>query len=310
MAKQFSPERVAADVAALSDLSRESSRSRADNVTNRSLLGGLIFDETGDRLTPTHAVKKSGRYRYYISQRLMQKRKKDTSGWRLPAKELEGRVLRAVADTLIDNRQLHDLLGLEGRDVQAFATAMQCAKEMARTLVEGHSPEAAASLRLVVTRIDIAPGEMKLTLSRLGLWRALQIEDRIKGHQPEVSASTISLPFEIRRRGIEAKIVIENDPQPVAHIDRVLVDTVVKAREWLHLVTTGGHKSIADAARTIGIDDGEISRVLPLAFLAPDIVEAIVQGLQPITLTARRLKRLKPLPPLWVEQQRVTWKRL
>ena len=48
-----------------------------------------------------------------------------------------------------------------------------------------------------------------------------------------------------------------------------------------------------------------ISRVLPLAFLAPDIIEAIVHGRQPVCLTARYLKRLKPLPTSWAEQRRV-----
>ena len=45
--------------------------------------------------------------------------------------------------------------------------------------------------------------------------------------------------------------------------------------------------------------------MLPLAFLAPDIVEAIVQGRQPVALTARYLKRLKPLPASWAEQRRL-----
>ena len=43
-----------------------------------SLLTGLLFDETGDRLTPSQAIKDGRRYRYYISQRLMQARKKDS----------------------------------------------------------------------------------------------------------------------------------------------------------------------------------------------------------------------------------------
>ena len=51
----------------------------------------------------------------------------------------------------------------------------------------------------------------------------------------------------------------------------------------------GEQDLVASLARELGLEDGEISRVLPLAFLAPDIVEAIVEGRQPRALTVRRL---------------------
>ena len=60
----------------------------------KSLLAGLLFDETGDRLTPSHAVKGGRRYRYYISHRLMDAGRRDEAGWRLPA---EGGGLRIDA---------------------------------------------------------------------------------------------------------------------------------------------------------------------------------------------------------------------
>jgi hypothetical protein len=47
-----------------------------------------------------------------------------------------------------------------------------------------------------------------------------------------------------------------------------------------------------------------VSRILPLAFLAPDIVEAILDGRQPPELTAARLKRMRDLPLDWQQQRR------
>ena len=61
----------------------------------------------------------------------------------------------------------------------------------------------------------------------------------------------------------------------------------------------------AEIAVHAGIDDGEVSRVLQLAFLAPDIIEAVLDGRQPVALTARYLKRLKPVPTSWSEQRRI-----
>ena len=72
----------------------------------------------------------------------------------------------------------------------------------------------------------------------------------------------------------------------------------------LKQLSTGTAKSAAEIAAGAGIDDGEVSRVLPLAFLAPDVVEAILEGRQPVTLTARYVKRLKPVPTSWSEQRR------
>jgi site-specific DNA recombinase len=61
--------------------------------------------------------------------------------------------------------------------------------------------------------------------------------------------------------------------------------------------------SLRNLARLHHRDVGEISRSLPFAFLAADIVEAILNGRQPIDLTPRRLKRVGTLPGRWDEQR-------
>lgn len=53
------------------------------------------------------------------------------------------------------------------------------------------------------------------------------------------------------------------------------------------------------------MDEGDVSRFLPLAFLAPDIIEAITAGKQSIELTPEKLKRLRVLPKSWEEQHKL-----
>jgi hypothetical protein len=65
----------------------------------------------------------------------------------------------------------------------------------------------------------------------------------------------------------------------------------------------GAAQSVRALVERHGVDQGDVSRLLPLAFLAPDIVEAILEGRQPIELTAARLKRMR-LPLSWTEQRR------
>src|SRR5215216_2855395 len=85
-------------------------------IREKSLLCGRLYDETGDRLTPSHAVKDGRRYRYYISQRLMETRRRDQAGWRLPGEELEAGVIAAIRDLLKDHQGLCELMELQGRE--------------------------------------------------------------------------------------------------------------------------------------------------------------------------------------------------
>ena len=61
--------------------------------------------------------------------------------------------------------------------------------------------------------------------------------------------------------------------------------------------------SVREIARQENFSEGDVSRFLPLAFLAPDIVEAIVAGKQPPEMTAGKLKRLRFLAHDWQEQR-------
>ena len=67
----------------------------------------------------------------------------------------------------------------------------------------------------------------------------------------------------------------------------------------------GQARSVRDLAERLGVNQGDVSRILPLGLLAPDIVEAILDGRQPVELTVTRLKRVRDLPISWAEQRRI-----
>ena len=76
-----------------------------------SLLGGFVFDTTGERLTPTYAIKKGTRYRYYISASLMREAKTRRShGWRIPAGDLESLVINRLRTFFTDPTALLDAI--------------------------------------------------------------------------------------------------------------------------------------------------------------------------------------------------------
>ena len=86
--------------------------------------------------------------------------------------------------------------------------------------------------------------------------------------------------------------------------DAKLVTMLANALRWIDELAQERAVSIRDLARQINRDAGEVSRTLPLVFLAPDIVEAIVEGQQPLGLTPRRFKRIEDFPRRWEDQRR------
>ena len=214
-----------------------------------------------------------------------------------------------IRDLLADHKQTHGIVGLAGRDAHTVTIVMDRLAKLGQSLSATLTQQARARLRGIITRINIEPGQLVLILSRDGLWKSLGVDsqDQQMNAEPSTQLATtaISLPFEVRRRGVEARLVIGGEEQRQSLIDQRLVDTITQAANWMKRLTSGAYKSVADLARQDGFDDGEISRVLPLAFLAPDIVTAIVEGRQPVSLTTRYLQRLKPLPASWVEQRRL-----
>ena len=75
------------------------------------------------------------------------------------------------------------------------------------------------------------------------------------------------------------------------------------ARRWFHDLAAGRAKGIADLAHKSKCSAAHVSRRITLAFMAPDIVNKILAGRQPLELTPERLKKACPLPVSWEEQR-------
>src|SRR5437868_13577866 len=85
---------------------------RKAKAAGPSLLAGLLVDARAERLTPSHAVKKGRRYRYYVSAALITEAGTDRAqGWRLAAREIEEAVIRILADALTSPARLVQRFG-------------------------------------------------------------------------------------------------------------------------------------------------------------------------------------------------------
>jgi hypothetical protein len=138
-----------------------------------SLLSGLLYDETGDRLSPSHAIKNGIRYRYYVSQRLMQARRKDATGWRLPAKALEDVVVAELAGLLEDHRQLQAIIESDRLSIPELEALAAKAKSLRDTLRDQSGSQIKAVVRSILDHVTLEPGKLTLAIDRKNLAIAL-----------------------------------------------------------------------------------------------------------------------------------------
>ncbi len=120
---------------------------------------------------------------------------------------------------------------------------------------------------------------------------------------PDAPTPRIIIPVQLKRRGVEMRIVMagqQTEPKPT---DEALARLVARAHCWFEELKSGKTPKVQDIARREKMYPADVSRILPLAFLAPDIVTAILEGTQPVDLTAWKLKRLKDLPLDWQAQR-------
>ncbi|MFC0339568.1 hypothetical protein [Paracoccus niistensis] len=112
---------------------------------------------------------------------------------------------------------------------------------------------------------------------------------------------TLQIPFRITRRGGRKEMVLPPDaPQP-SRTDGTLVRALARAFRWRRMLDSGACLTIAEVAEREGIAVSYVSRMMQLTLLAPDIVEAILDGRQGPEVTLARL--LRPLPVEWDEQR-------
>jgi DNA invertase Pin-like site-specific DNA recombinase len=266
----------------------------ANRQTDVSLLIGKLFDEFGEGLTPSHAMKQGKRYRYYISKHLTTgSANKDRPGWRLPAQEIERIIVQSIRQIFDDHHAITTTLREASIATQYLPAALNAIGQMNKNLEIGK--ENTDLLPAIIERVNLQQDGLDITLSLTSL-----MPKEIKILEP--ITVTKNIPMQIKRRGIEMRMVIGNG---TSKIDPTLIKAIVRAHAWYDDLISGRERSIAAIAVRENSNKSYISSVMKLTFLAPDIIEAIISGHQPDDLTADKLIKQNNLPLVWTEQKRV-----
>jgi len=274
-------------------------------ITAPSPLTGKLFDESGEPLYVCGATKGRRRYRYYVSRRLIRSpagQSKD--GWRLAAPEIERSVRSAVAELLKDRAAIGALLNEAGFPAQDLVGALKSID--AHRLGLKSDGEIARVMVCAIQRIDLRRDSgFELTLDLKPL-----VADQL--NVPDGACLTIKrlVPLQLRRRGVELRLVMQGEAAADrSKIDPLLIKAIVRGRRWFAELAANRAADTREIAKREGLHDSYVRRLIPLAFLAPSIVEAICEGRQPPDLTAERLRRAR-MPYQWAEQHQALGLRL
>jgi DNA invertase Pin-like site-specific DNA recombinase len=281
-------------------------RTRYAQTTARapSPLAGRVFDPDGAKMRPAHSNKKGRRYRYYVSADLIERGiAAGAKGWRIPAGELEAAVAQAIALRLREPGFQSDLLSGADAGTGHAAQVVDRLGEIADQLDAIGSTPCQDLLRSMLIRVDLRQTELRAEVRFAPAWRDTDAEPTTDVLS-EVPPFLVAAAIKMQRRGPELRLVLKGaaapDRKPDPRLVRMMIEGRIRASDYL---AAEGSLSVSDIARRDNADVGDVSRSLQYAFLAPDLVERILEGNQAMALTAERLKRTGELPLPWDEQR-------
>jgi len=287
-------------------------RATGSDAKHPSLLVGLVFDENGERLTPSHAVKKGTRYRYYVSTSLITGAAKDrTKGRRIPAANLETLVITRLRTLLADRGAILDAIQNEYPGAAEQNRLIRRGRQIAEELGTLPSDQIRATLMTLLSRVDIRPDRVEINIRRcylIDLLDAQSINPTMQGRKSDKKSEdvlTVTVRARLQRVGREMRMLVENtDDQRTA--DPGLLRIVARAHEIQEGLMQNTDLTVHVIASQERVSANYVYRLLRLPTLAPDIITAIVNGKNPPQLTAKKLMRLTPQIPVdWAEQRKL-----
>jgi hypothetical protein len=233
---------------------------RFTRAKSEALLIGRIYDDRGNRMTPSHARKGGIKYRYYLSSALLHGQTGRVGlVRRVPAAEVEALVECAV------RAHLRDPTESEGRD-----------------LIRNH-----------VVRVEVQADQLAVEL-KTDPPNAMD-HDRLVLRVPWKKT-----PMKRRRDIIVPAFVSPHDRRPIrAETRAILVASIARGRRWLDEIVAGTVTGVEQIAARDKCSIRQVNMTISLAFLAPDLVKAAVEGRLPRGVG---VARLRDAPAEWSRQ--------
>jgi site-specific DNA recombinase len=221
-------------------------------TNSESLLMGRIFDDRGNRMTPSQVRKNGRRYRYYLSSALAHGQAENAgSVRRVPAPEIETLVTDAVRKRLNDSAVVSD-----------------------RDFINCH-----------VARVEIQAERLAIKLIKKGSKRSERNAEKASFYVPWKKSALK------RRRELIAPATSGQDVRPIRSETRVaLVTSIACGRRWLDEIVTGNVADVEQIAAREKCSVRQVNMTISLAFLSPTLVNAAIDGRLPRGIGIARLR--------------------
>jgi site-specific DNA recombinase len=230
-----------------------------------ALLAGRIFDDRGNRMSPSHVRKRGVKYRYYLSSALLDGQpERSGSIRRIPAVEIETVVTLAVRERLKLDDPIDD-----------------------RTLIRTH-----------IERVEIQPDQIIIQLSQTQTTNSRRTKGKV----------TLQIPWHKTTSTRRREVLLSGptplkDSRPIRSETRAtLVASIARGRRWLEELTTDSTANVESIAKREGCSARKINMTISLAFLAPDLVNAAIEGRLP---RGMGVARLCDMPAEWSRQRQM-----
>lgn len=254
-------------------LERNRRKQRGSSGACTSMLSGLVVDAAGHKLTATHTDKGNRRYRYYAGNKQ-----------RIPANQLDDLVSAVLVEHLADTTKLTALLPIS-TDLPMATIAAAARKSV--YLAYASRAESRELAKEMIERVAIEAGRFVITLRLhdIGI----------------VATATIIVPISADRNSLGVRHIGAPPPQLAPNLP--LIALVAQARRWFSMLANGSRAGLSSIAESENVTPAYVHLVITAAFLAPDLVDNIVEGRQPAGLTASKLRTMLPLPHAWPDQR-------
>jgi site-specific DNA recombinase len=242
-----------------------------------AILMGRIFDDRGNRMTPSHSNKAGVRYRYYVSHALLQRRKDEAGGVaRVPAAQVEATVVEAVRQSLRKNAPTEGHSDVSDREaIDRFVERIVISPKS----IEIHLREPRAVEATETNRSSAAPHARDSD------------EDTAIAPAPVITVPW-NAPAFVSVKGVlhqpSGKAMLKPETR-----DAILL-AIVKARTWIDDLVSGRVQSFAEIAQHEGKVERHVRLLAPLAFTPPGMLAAIIAGAAPSDLTVTALAQTIP----------------
>lgn len=265
-----------------------------------SLLAGKLFDDRGNRMNPSHSNTRKRRYRYYVSQAIIQFRRHEAgSVSKIPAGEIEKLIKNEISSFVADKN-----------NIQKYISEFDIHKQKGILSNLEKFEINNVFIRSILAKVVLYKDKVEIILCSNRLIKALEsliynkpLPEELKNdtETPLTIIKVIKIVQSSRKGSI---LIISRDNEQRATPNDKLIKAIVKSYYWNNLLLSGECKSSIDVQKLEGFSDNSyIKDILRLRFLAPSIIEAILSGSQSADVSVQKLFNIKTLD--WQEQKQL-----